>query len=36
MKDVKAIDNKKYIAIESEMDEIGSQLGGWIRSTKER
>ncbi len=36
MKDVKAIDNKKYIAIESDMDEIGSQLGGWIRSIKER
>lgn len=36
MKDVKAIDNKKYILIESDMDEIGSQLGGWIRSTKER
>ncbi len=36
MKDVKAIDNKKYIAIESGMDEIGRMLGGWIRSTKER
>lgn len=36
MKDVKAIDDKKYIAIEQGLDEIGSQLGGWIRSTKER
>ena len=36
MKDVKAIDNKKYIATEANLDEIGRMLGGWIRSTKER
>ncbi len=36
MKDVKAIDDKKYLVIEQGLDEIGSQLGGWIRSTKER
>lgn len=35
-KDVKAIDNKKYIALETNIDEIGRMLGGWIRSTKER
>ena len=35
-KDVKAIDNKKYIALETNVDEIGRMLGGWIRSTKER
>lgn len=35
-KDVKAIDNKKYIALEANLDEIGRMLGGWIRSTKER
>ena len=34
MKDVKAIDTKKYIALESIVDEIGRMLGGWIRSIK--
>lgn len=32
MKDIKSIDNKKYIAIEQSIDEIGRMLGGWIRS----
>ena len=36
MKEVKTIDNKKYIAFEESVDEIGRMLGGWIRSTKER
>lgn len=36
MKDVKAFDNKKYLAVEEVLDEIGRMLGGWIRSTKER
>ena len=35
-KDVKAIDNKKYITIETALDEIGRMLGGWIRSSKDR
>lgn len=35
-KDVKAIDNEKYITLETNIDEIGRMLGGWIRSTKER
>ena len=35
-KDVKAIDNKRYVALETNIDEIGRMLGGWIRSTKER
>ena len=34
MKDVKALDNKKYTVIQSEVDEIGRMLGGWIRSLK--
>lgn len=34
MKDVKAIDAKKYVAMEGVIDEIGRMLGGWIRSTK--
>lgn len=36
MKDVKAIDAKKYIIIEANLDEIGRMLGGWIKSTKDR
>jgi hypothetical protein len=36
MKDTKAIDSKKYVLLESQVDEIGRMLGGWIKSTKER
>ncbi|MBT4648978.1 diversity-generating retroelement protein Avd [bacterium] len=36
IKDVKAIDNKKYVNLQSMIDEIGKMLGGWIRSTKTR
>lgn len=36
MKDIKAIDTKKYVVIEANLDEIGRMLGGWIKSTKER
>lgn len=36
MKDIRAIDAKKYIIIEANLDEIGRMLGGWIKSTKER
>jgi hypothetical protein len=35
-KDVKAIDNKKYVTLETDVDEIGRMLGGWIKSTRER
>lgn len=34
MKDVRVIDLKKYVVLESAVDEIGRMLGGWIRSTK--
>ncbi|MBU2101153.1 four helix bundle protein [Patescibacteria group bacterium] len=33
--DVKSIDNKKYIHLQSTVDEIGRMLGGWIKSTKD-
>ena len=36
MKDLNAINTKKYIIIEANLDEIGRMLGGWIKSTKER
>lgn len=32
-KDLKILDNKKYLLIESELQEIGKMLGGWIKST---
>ncbi len=31
-KDVKTIDTKRYIVLESHIDEIGRMLGGWMRS----
>lgn len=34
-KDVKAIDEKKYVRLESIIDEIGRMIGGWIKATKE-
>lgn len=33
-KDTKAIDQKKYLALQTLMDEIGRMLGGWLKSTK--
>lgn len=32
-KDLKILDNKKYLALESSLQEIGKMLGGWIRSS---
>ena len=34
MKDIRAMDSKKYIIIEANLDEIGRMLGGWIKSTR--
>jgi len=31
-KDNKAIDNKKYLQLESNLQEIGRMIGGWKRS----
>lgn len=33
-KDTKAIDAKKYLALQALADEIGRMLGGWLRSVK--
>jgi hypothetical protein len=33
-KEIKLIDNNKYLASQEEIDEIGRMLGGWIKSTK--
>ena len=35
-KEIKVLDNRKYILLEEEVDEIGRMLGGWIKSTKDR
>lgn len=35
MKENHVIDNKKYVALETPIDEIGRMLGGWIKSTRE-
>ena len=35
-KDIQALDNKKYLQLETSLQEIGKMLGGWIKSTKER
>jgi len=34
-KEVKALDNKKYILLQQDTDEVGRMLGGWIKSTKD-
>lgn len=31
-KDIKALDNKKYLQLEQSLQEIGRMLGGWKRS----
>ena len=36
MKEVKTLDNKKYVSLQEDVDEVGRMLGGWIKSTKER
>ncbi len=33
-KELRVIDNKKYIYFQEIIDEIGRMLGGWIRSIK--
>ncbi|MEK7529095.1 MAG: diversity-generating retroelement protein Avd, partial [Patescibacteria group bacterium] len=34
--DVKVIDQKKYISLEKELQEIGKMLGGWIKSSSNK
>ncbi|MFA6006544.1 MAG: diversity-generating retroelement protein Avd [Candidatus Paceibacterota bacterium] len=36
MKDTRAIDMKKYVVLQADIDEIGRMLGGWIKSTREK
>jgi len=32
--EIKAVDNKKYIALSERLDETGKMLGGWISQLK--
>ncbi len=34
--DTKIINQKKYISLQSQIDEIGRMLGGWIKSIKQK
>lgn len=33
-KDIKALDNKEYIVLQSHVQKIGKMLGGWMKSVK--
>lgn len=35
-KDTKILDDKKYIFLQQNIDKIGLQFGGWIKSTRDR
>jgi hypothetical protein len=35
-KDLKIIDNKNYLLLESKLQEIGKMLGGWIKASTYR
>ncbi|MFA4998811.1 MAG: four helix bundle protein [Candidatus Paceibacterota bacterium] len=35
-KEIKMLDNKKYILLQESIDEIGRMLGGWLRSIRQR
>ena len=35
-KEIRALDLKKYITLQKNLNEIGKMLGGWIKSTKDR
>lgn len=34
--DVKAINNKKYLHLQEQLDEIGRMLGGWLKSSRSK
>lgn len=34
LKELKILDNSKYLALQEAIDEIGRMLGGWIKSTR--
>lgn len=34
-KDIKVLDNKKYVSLEVNVDEVGKMLGGWQKAVKQ-
>ena len=34
-KEIKILDNKKYIQLQQELQEIGKMIGGWIKKIKQ-
>jgi hypothetical protein len=34
--DVGALDNQKYILLSEKLDEVGKQLGGWIKGLESK
>ncbi len=34
--DIKILNQKKYIAVQTQLDEIGRMLGGWIKSNHQK
>lgn len=34
--EIKALDNKKYVAISKQLDEIGRMIGGWTKQIREK
>ena len=36
MKEVRVIDNRKYVVLQGFVDEIGRMLGGWMKSAREQ
>lgn len=35
-KETRVLDNRRYVLLEEDVDEIGRMLGGWIKSNKDR
>lgn len=35
-KEIHALDNKKYLILQEDIDEVGRMLGGWLRSIQDR
>ncbi len=35
-KEVRALDSKKYLFLQEDIDEIGRMLGGWLRSAQDK
>jgi hypothetical protein len=34
--EIKAMDNKRYVALSEKLDDVGRQLGGWMRQSAKK